>query len=416
MILAALAVSLSSSVNKVKKPLRIAYFPDSFHEVNGVAMTSKRFLSFVRKNDLPFMCVCAGEKTEITQDGKLQFVSLKRSPLSVAMDEGLKYDPLFFRHTRFIRRELERFRPDVIHITGLNDVSNVGAYLAWKMGIAMTGSWHTNLHEYAARRLRKRLGFVPRKIRDSSMDFMERKILDGAFLYYQMPQIVLAPNKELVEILKNGTGRMGYLMARGVDTELFSPKHRTLNDEIIRFGFVGRLRAEKNVRMLADIERKLLEKGKNNFKFLIVGEGNERDFLESNMKTAELTGFLSGKQLSEAYANMDVFLFPSDTDAFGNVVQEANASGSPSIVIDKGGPRFLIRDGENGFVVRNLEGFVKHSLELVENPEKLSKMRRASLQFARSRSWDSVFEGVYDAYTETKEIHEKNKELRKQKR
>ncbi len=78
------------------------------------------------------------------------------------MDEGLKYDPLFQRHTSFRSKELEKFRPDVFHITGLNDVSIIGAYLAWKMDIALVGSWHTNLHEYAARRLRNKFSFLPK--------------------------------------------------------------------------------------------------------------------------------------------------------------------------------------------------------------------------------------------------------------
>ena len=79
------------------------------------------------------------------------------------MDEGLKYDPLFQRHVSLVKKTLEDFQPDVFHITGLNDVSIIGAYLAWKMNIPLVGSWHTNLHEFAARRLRKKFGFSARK-------------------------------------------------------------------------------------------------------------------------------------------------------------------------------------------------------------------------------------------------------------
>ena len=387
----------------MKEALRIAYFPDSYYEVNGVAMTSKRLLRYVKKNDFPFLCVRGGDKTEVTQDGSITYVTLKRSVLSPVMDEGLKYDALFFRHARFLRRELEKFQPDVFHITGLNDVSNVGAYLAWKMDVALTGSWHTNLHEYAARRLRKKFAFLPSRPWNWVTDLLERKILDWALFYYQMPQILLAPNLELIEILEEGTGRKGHLMIRGVDTEMFSPTHRTSDDDIVRFGFVGRLRAEKNVRMLVDIEKRLLEAGKTGFEFLIVGEGNEREYLESNMKTARLTGFLEGKELSEAYANMDIFLFPSDTDAFGNVVQEANAAGSPCIVTDKGGPKFIVEQDKTGFIAENLEDFVQHSITLLDDPQKLSEMKQAAFDFAQTRSWDSVFEKVYGAYAETKE-------------
>ncbi len=397
----------------VKEQLRIAYFPDSYLEVNGVAMTSNRLTGFVRQRDYPFLCVYAGRKTEVSQDGSITFVSLKRSPFSFRMDEDLRYDPFFQRHTNFVRRELDKFKPDVLHITGLNDVSIMGAYLAWKMDVALLGSWHTNLHEYAARRLRKTLRFLPEKFSKGFTDFLERKILDGAKLYYKMPQIILAPNRELIEMLEDGTGRKAHLMIRGVDTELFSPEKRTVSDDKIRFGFVGRLRAEKNVRLLVKLEEALLKAGKTNFEFLIVGEGDERAWLEQNMKNAVFTGFLQGEQLSQAYANMDVFVFPSETDAYGNVPQEAMASGAPSIVTDKGGPKFIVIENETGFIAKNFDDFVKYSLLLMDNPETLAKMKDASLEFAKKRSWESVFENVYRAYGETKEYLDNKKKLRK---
>ena len=400
----------------MKEVLRVAYFPDSYLEVNGVAMTSNKLTNFVRKRGYPFMCIYAGKSTEVKRDESITFVSLKRSPLSFAMDEGLKYDPFFQRHVNFVRQNLEKFKPDVFHITGLNDVSIIGAYLAWKMDIPLVGSWHTNLHEYAARRLRTKFSFLPTNLSHPLTNFIEKKILDGALLYYKMPQILLAPNQELMDMLTKGTGRQSRLMIRGVDTENFSPEKRTVNDGTLRFGFVGRLRAEKNVRMLADLEKLLLKAGKSNFRFLIVGEGNERGWLEKNMKNIELTGFLEGERLSEAYADMDVFMFPSDTDAFGNVIQEANASGVPCIVTNQGGPKFIVREGETGFIARNTEEFAKYTIELMDNPEKLNRMKRASREFALSRSWDSVFDDVYKTYAEAKkylaEVRRRQKEER----
>lgn len=387
----------------MEENLRVVYFPDSFLEVNGVAMTSNRLVSFVRKNSLPFVNVHAGPETKVEQEGNFTSISLKRSFASLTMDEGLHYDPFFQRHASLVHRELEKFRPEVFHITGLNDVSILGAYLAWKMDVALVGSWHTNLHEYAARRLRARLGFLPKKALWGFTNFVEKKILDGAKLYYKMPQRLLAPNQELIDMLEKSTHRKASLMIRGVDTELYSPAKRTVNDGIFRFGFCGRLRAEKNVRMLAELEKGLLAAGKKNFHFLIVGEGNERNFLEENMQTAELPGFLEGEELSAAYANMDVFIFPSDTDAYGNVVQEANASGVPCIVTDQGGPKFIVQEGETGFVARNLDEFVKYSIELIDNPEKLERMKKQSLDFALTRSWDSVFERVYETYRDARD-------------
>jgi glycosyltransferase involved in cell wall biosynthesis len=388
----------------VNKPLRVAFFPDSFLEVNGVAMTSKKLIGYAKRNGYPFLCVHAGKKNEISHDECITYLALKRSPVAFRMDEDLAYDPLFQRHTNRVLREILKFRPDVIHITGLNDVSIVGAYLSWKLQLPMVGSWHTNLHEFAARRLMRMFRFLPKKTLDSMTGFAEKKIMKGAILYYKMPKVVLSPNMELVETLGKGTGRESRLMIRGVDTEKFSPEKRTTSESVFRFGFVGRLRAEKNVRLLVSLEKALLKAGKTNFKFLVIGEGNEREWLEKNLQNAEFTDFLQGEQLETAYANMDVFVFPSETDAFGNVVQEANASGVPAIVTNHGGPKFIVRHNENGFIAENAEDFVKFSIELMENPEKLSKMKKASREFALSRSWDSVFDSVYAAYAEAIKI------------
>lgn len=384
----------------MNKTPRVAFFPDSYLEINGAAMTCRRLVRYAGQNEFPYLSVHAGPKNEVTTDGSVQHLSLKRSPVSFKLDEDLAYDPLFQRHTNRVLRQLLEFRPDVLHITGLNDVSIIGAYLAWKLDLPLLGSWHTNIHEFAASRIERLLRFMPVKTVSGISKFAERKIMQGSILYYKMPKVILAPNKELVDVLARRTGRTARLMGRGVDTEAFNPSKRTADDGVLRFGFVGRLRAEKNVRMLVEIEKALLESGRNNFKFLIVGEGNEREYLVENMKTAEFTGFIEGEKLAEAYANMDVFLFPSETDAFGNVTQEANSSGVPAIVSDKGGPKFIIRPGETGFVAKDLRDFIKYSCEFYDDHEKLAKMKSLSRKNAKSRSWDSVFEGVYEGYRE----------------
>ena len=388
------------------KVLRVAFFPDSFLEVNGVSMTSRRLIGYAKKNGYPFLCVHAGRKNEITEDETITYLSLKRSPFSFALDEDLAYDPFFQRHTNRVLREIIKFKPDVIHITGLNDVSIIGAYLAWKLQLPLLGSWHTNLHEFAARRLTRMFRFLPDSTLAKLTTLAERKIMDGAILYYKMPKVVLSPNQELVDLLGKGTGRVSKLMSRGVDTEKFSPEKRTVNDGVLRLGFVGRLRAEKNVRLLVELEKELIKAGKTNFKFLIVGEGNEREFLEKNMRFAEFTGFLEGEQLSEAYANMDIFVFPSETDAFGNVAQEAIASGVPAIVSNQGGPKFIIKHNETGFIAENFEDFVRFASDLIDNPDRLAAMKTQARAKTIASSWDAVFESVYKAYAECIKIHE----------
>ncbi len=377
-------------------------------------MTCQRLADHAVKNDLPMLVVHASRKTEKTTKGSVTYASFKRSALSIPMDEELAYDPLFQRHSNQVLRELLAFHPDVMHITGLNDVSIIGSYLAWKLQIPLVGSWHTNLHEFAAERLRKLMHAVPAGFTSRLAALAERKIFDWSMLYYKIPSVLLAPNQELIDQLKARTNRTSFLMGRGVDSEIFSPQRRTVSDGIVRLGSVGRLRAEKNVRSLIDIEKGLLEKGHSNFEFLIVGEGSERAYLEKNLENATFTGFLAGEHLSEAYANMDIFLFPSETDSFGNVAQEAAASGVVPIVSDMGGPKYLVEHGKTGFIAKDISAFVEHISELLTNSERLQSMKLAARESALSKSWDSVFEGVYAAYREAIRIAEAKNAAREQ--
>lgn len=371
-------------------------------------MTSQRLVAFAKRKNYPYLCIHAAKDNAVWQDGSVTYMTLKRSPVSFSLDEELAYDPLFQRYAGRIDNQLREFKPDVIHITGLNDISIVGAYLGWKHQIPILGSWHTNLHEFAAHRLAKLLRFLPAGILKGITGFAEKRILDGAVLYYRMPKVVLAPNQELIDILASGTNRRSRIMTRGVDTDMFSPDRRTVDDDVFRIGFVGRLRAEKNVRLLADLERELLERGKSNFKFLIIGEGSERGYLEEKMRHAELPGFLDGDELSEAYANMDLFIFPSKTDAFGNVAQEAFASGVPVVVTDVGGPKFLVDPGKTGFIASDLQEFVDYTIRLMDDPAELAGMKKAARSNAMSKSWDAVFESVYDGYRLAHDLREKN--------
>src|SRR5258708_38907293 len=98
---------------------RVAYCPDSFHEVNGVAHTSRNFLGYAQWRGLPFLCVRAGTREiSFEQVGELRTLELRRSRGSVRMEKDLEFDTLFWRHGGAIRRRLERFWPGGMHIKG----------------------------------------------------------------------------------------------------------------------------------------------------------------------------------------------------------------------------------------------------------------------------------------------------------
>jgi len=116
------------------------------------------------------------------------------------------------------------------------------------------------------------------------------------------------------------------------------------------------------------------------------------------MKKADFTGVLRGEALARAYANMDVFAFPSRTDTYGNVVLEALASGVPAVVTDGGGPRFIVRDGETGFVARDLKELAARVRSLAMMAAQRETMRAAARSRAMTAWWDAVFESVYAGY------------------
>ena len=376
---------------------RVAYFPDSFHEVNGVAHTSRHFEAFARQRNLPFLCVRAGNRPQaLVEDGNVWTLELPRGFLSFALEKDLRFDPAFLRHIPLIADVLERFRPDLIHITGPSEVGLLGALLARRMHVPLAASWHTNVHEYAARRAGWFLRLLPLRHSAATGRKVEALAMATAAWFYRKAKVLFAPNPELCALLESKTGRPCFLMPRGVDAELFHPAKRTrdLEDTVRVLGFVGRLSVEKNIGLLAEIEHAL---NQNKEKFLIVGHGGDEAWLRERMPRAEFTGVLRGEELSRAYANMDLFVFPSHTDTFGNVVLEALASGVPAIVTPDGGPCTIVRDGETGRIVPD-DQFTPAIREILADPDRHAAMRKAARAYALTASWDSVFEGVYAAY------------------
>jgi glycosyltransferase involved in cell wall biosynthesis len=379
---------------------RVAYFPDSFHEVNGVAHTSRHFEAFARRRNLPFLCVRAGDRVQAaTEDGSVWTLELPRGFLSFALEKDLRFDPVYIRHIPLIGEVLERFKPDLIHITGPSEIGMLGAGLAHYLKLPLAASWHTNVHEYLARRSKWFLRLLPKRQSKMTGEQIEELTMAAAAKFYSVAKVLFAPNPELCRRLERMTGRPCFLMQRGVDAELFHPKKHKRNpedrDQVL--GFVGRLSIEKNVALLARVQEELEQQGHKNFRFLIVGHGAEEGWLGKRLPRAEFAGVLRGEELAEAYASMDLFVFPSHTDTFGNVVLEALASGVPAIVTPNGGPCTIVRDGETGRIVQD-EEFAAAVAGVVGDPVNHAEMRQAARAYALTMSWDAVFEGVYKAY------------------
>ncbi len=379
---------------------RIAFFTDSYLEVNGVARTSREFARFARETNRPFLSVHTGAETRHWQEGTLSTYELQNSRFLIPLETDLSFDLLFLRHRAWLQRALRRFQPDLIHITGPGHVGMLGALLAWQMNIPLVASWHTNVHEFGGRRLQKVLRFLPRPVRVAAGDLLQQVTLAAVLWFYCSGRVLFAPNPELIYMLRSRSGRPTYLMQRGIDLDLFSPAHRARTDDEFVIGYVGRLSPEKNVRLLAEVERLLLARGVTRYRFLIVGDGADRSWLARTLRRVELPGVLHGAALARAYANMDAFLFPSETDTFGNVVLEALASGLPTVVSAGGGPKYIIRPGIDGFAAGTAEAFADRLAELYWHPDLRRQMGRNARGSASRFSWNRVFEEIYGHYEE----------------
>jgi glycosyltransferase involved in cell wall biosynthesis len=206
-------------------------------------------------------------------------------------------------------------------------------------------------------------------------------------------------------------------MPHGVDLARFSPApNHDPGNRPFCIGYVGRLTTEKNVRCLVELERQLLAAGERDYKFLIVGEGGQQEWLRKHFQSAEIPGVLRGERLAAAYRCMDAFVFPSRTDTFGLVILEAMAAGVPVILTPETGRRVGVEDCVSGFLSEDFAAGVRR---LMHDHPLQSAMSDAARKLAGRNSWEMVFEQLYRVYAEglaTEDRRREDKESSRRKR
>jgi phosphatidylinositol alpha 1,6-mannosyltransferase len=369
---------------------RVAFLADSFHEVNGAARTCREFAAFARRQGYPFFSVRFGRRELFTKTGPFWEMEFARGPISLQVDHDMRFDLTFFRFLNRLEASLRDFSPDLIHVMSPGELGVLGTIAAWHLRLPLAAAWHTNIHEYAALRLPLGSARMRRWIQDFTLEQILR--------IYRRAAVGLAPSPELVQMLEQRTGKPVTLMARGVDTEAFSPAHRRRTDEAFLIGYMGRFMPEKGVRFFARLERYLERAGVRDFRIYLAGSGAEERWLRRHLRKAQIEGILDPKALGRAYANMDVFVFPSRSDTFGNVVQEALASGVPAVVTDSGGPKSLVEHAATGLVAASDEKMCEQVFWLMRHPDERRAMGAEGRSRMLARPWDDVFHTVYRAY------------------
>jgi glycosyltransferase involved in cell wall biosynthesis len=399
----------------LKAAPRVALIADTFYEVNGVARTCREWEAFARRRRLPFFCARWGRRITpaaktagaapakaggaiLHEDGPVWTMDLAHTRLAYRIDSDLYFDFYPVSVLKCLAGELTRFEPDIIHVTSPGDMGILGLVLAARLRKPLALSWHTNVHEFAGRRAAKMLSWLPAGLCRRMARWVEHFVMGRVCWFYRHGDVEFAPNPELMRMVGSRTGKPTFPMGRGVDTTLFSPERRDRTDHELVLGFVGRLMAEKNLRLLPRVADALAAVGITRFRFQITGAGSEREWLDCHLPRAEFTGVLTGEVLARAYANMDIFVFPSRTDSFGNAVQEALASGVPAVVTDAGGPRFIVSHGSNGLVAGSDEEFCAWVVALARDESLRRKMGCVARRSMIQKSWDRVFEEVYEGY------------------
>lgn len=292
-----------------------------------------------------------------------------------------------------IRRDVEEFAPNIVHLSAPDILGHRALTWARKQGIASFISMHTRFETYPPY---YHIGFVvPLVIRLATR-------------FYNRAEQIVVPAPSSGELLRSwGVTTPISIWSRGVDHDRFCPEVRSLEwrrslgiaDDEVAIGFLGRLVLEKGLDIFAEVITALKARGVRH-RVMVIGEGPARDWFASQVPEAVFTGFQSGDALGRAVASMDVFFNPSVTETFGNVTAEAMAAGVPVVAARATGAVDLIEDGVTGFLVppRDVNAYAEAIARLAQDDALRLAAGRAGHEAAKVYEWDPVNEAVIDAY------------------
>ncbi|NTU53796.1 MAG: glycosyltransferase family 1 protein [Chlorobiaceae bacterium] len=290
-------------------------------------------------------------------------------------------------------RQLDAFTPDIVHISTPDIVGRKFLHYARRKGIPVGSAYHTDFPSYLSY---YHLGFAE----PAFWSFFRR--------FYNACDVVLAPNESVRKRLVGKGFEKVELWSRGIDKELFDPAHRSValrcewraEDRMVII-YAGRFVLYKDIEVLMSLYQRFMDEGfGEKVRFVLIGSGPEEAEMRRRMPEAVFTGYLTGTELPEAYASGDLFLFPSTTEAFCNVVLEALASGLPAIVSDVGGCMELVTRSQGGLVAKagDIDQFFAACMRLVQEEETYRTMRERGLVFAEDKSWASVNGALIERY------------------
>ncbi len=319
-----------------------AWVTDTFTDVNGVTKTIRTLAGMAKGAEKAITVI-----TSLEEEPEADFSIKNFKPIgSFKMPE---YDSLLVSYPPFMELlayfEQEKFDEIIISTPGTLGICALGA--AKLLGLSVKGIYHTDF---------------PRFFADITEDENIGEVA-GRFMrwFYGKVDQILVPTQQYKRLLMDGgfEGANIDVMPRGINREKFNPDFRDREmwnsynrNGSFKFIYAGRVSKEKNIEVMLKAFTALIGTGCD-ADLIIVGDGPQRDELQLKYNDPQIvfTGYLYGEELAKAYASADLFVFPSLTDTFGNVVLEAHASGLPAIVSNEGGPQEIVESHESGIVV-----------------------------------------------------------------
>lgn len=371
--------------------MKVALFTGNYNHIkDGVSLTLNRLVKYLLSKDV---------------DVRIYGPTIPNPPMehagtflpvpSISAPGRDEYQvSLFFPEA--MKLDLEMYKPDLIHVATPDFLGLSALKFAKKHDIPLVSSYHTHFPSY---------------LKYYNLDFVEPLLWKYLDWYYKHCKKIFVPSDSMIKWLsvKGIDNEKLSLWSRGVETDLFSPDKRDIeyrkslgfSEEDVVVSFVSRIVWEKDVRTVIDSCRKLLKLNPA-VKFLIGGDGPAKAAMQKELPEAVYAGYLVGEDLAKLYASSDIFLFPSDTETFGNVTLEAMSCGLPAVVANGVGGSSIVLHQETGYITtpRNPDAFAECLFKISTDHDLRKKMSINSRKRAMSFEWESIMDGLHKDYKE----------------
>ena len=370
--------------------LRIAVVTETWPpEVNGVAMTLAKLVQGLshRNHDVQLIRPRQTKTDSPMSDSSLEEVLMRGMPIPryPELKLGLPSKKTLVK-TWTLRR------PDVVHIATEGPLGWSALQAAKVLKLPVTSDFRTNFQSYS-----KHYG----------VGWLRKPIVAYLRKFHNATACTMVPTRELMRTLsQNGFANLK-VVSRGVDTKLFNISKRDTSlrsswgatDDTKVLISVGRMAPEKNLDQVLKTYEALQVTGQA-FKLVMVGDGPLKEQFQKRYPEIIFPGMLSQSNLAAYYASSDLFIFPSQTETFGNVTLEALASGIPVLAFDCAAARDWVQTGVNGWLVaeNNPEGFAAQAVAIFNSKDLLDQITESTRQQVVHLDWDQIAEQVESVF------------------